>query len=100
MAQFPIQPNGLPTPPTKNCPLCHNAIEYFAKRGVDFSVHNVDYDSKADEFVDSPNTAEMYRRCGEKVDIVPQIFVGDRHIRGWKALEPMIDSGEIEEYLA
>jgi len=38
----------------------------------------------------------MYARCREEVIFVPQIFIGDVHIKGWRKLEPMIASGEID----
>lgn len=83
----------------KVCGLCTRAINYLHKRGVDFTAYAVEYDAAKDEFVDSENTREMYRRCGGKVDIVPQIFIGDRHFPGWRKLKPLIKSGEIDELL-
>ena len=50
-------------------------------------------------FIDSPNTQEMCRRYAEELDFVAQIFIGDIHIRGWRGLEPMIESGEIDRIL-
>ena len=41
----------------------------------------------------------MYRRCEEKVEFVPQIFIGDHYIGGWRNLEAMIESNEIDEIL-
>lgn len=81
------------------CGLCTEAINYLHKRGVTFTAHAVEYDADADEFSDSANTREMFRRCGETVDFVPQIFIGERHIGGWRKMEPMIHSGEIDELL-
>jgi glutaredoxin len=81
------------------CSLCTKAIEFFRSRGVTFTAYSVGFDREKDCFIDSPNTAEMFRRCGKKVDFVPQIFIGDRHIPGWRALEPMIASGEIDSLL-
>ena len=78
------------------CGLCTKAIDFFRSRGVSFTAHAVEFDAAKDEFIDSPNTREMYRRCGEKVDFVPQMFIGDLHIKGWKKLKPMIKSGEID----
>ena len=82
------------------CGLCTEAILYFHQRGVTFTALAIEYDEVADEFVDSNHTREMYRRCGEKVEFVPQIFIGDRHIGGWRRLEPLIESGEIELLLS
>ena len=85
---------------SKVCGLCTKAIDYLHKRGVTFTAIAIEYDRKTDEFVDSEDTREMYRRCGEKVEFVPQIFIGERHIGGWRKLKPMIKSGEIEQLLS
>ena len=82
------------------CGLCTKAIEFLRKRGVTFTAHAVEWDENTDSFVDSPNSREMYRRCGEEVDFVPQMFIGNVHIRGWRQLEPMIESGEIEQFFS
>lgn len=64
-----------------------------------FTACAVEWDAEKDEFADSVNTREMVKRCGEKVDFVPQIFIGDTHIKGWRKLKPMIESGEIDSLL-
>lgn len=84
---------------SKVCGLCTKAINYMHSRGVTFTAFAIEYDAQADEFVDSENTREMYRRCGEKVEFVPQIFIGENYIGGWRKLEPMIESGEIDSLL-
>lgn len=81
------------------CGLCDKAIEFFCKRGITFTAHAVEWDAEKDEFADSENIREMYRRCGEKVDFVPQMFIGTLHIKGWRKLEPMIESGEIDQLI-
>lgn len=81
------------------CGLCGKAIDFFRSRGATFTAHAIEYDADKDEFVESPNTREMYRRCGGKVDFVPQMFIGTVHIKGWKQLEPMIESGEIDRLI-
>jgi glutaredoxin len=78
------------------CGLCTKALDFFRSRGVTFTAYAVEWDGEKEEFVDSDNTREMHKRCGEKVDFVPQMFIGDVHIKGWKKLEPMIESGEID----
>lgn len=78
------------------CGLCTNALEFFRERGATFTAFAVEWNGAKEEFLDSENTRAMYERCGEKVDFVPQMFIGDRHIKGWKTLEPMIQSGEID----
>lgn len=81
------------------CGLCNRAIDFFRDRGVTFTAHAVEFDPQADAFIDSANTRTMYERCGGPVDIVPQMFVGNMHIAGWKKLEPMIESGEIDTWV-
>ncbi len=78
------------------CGLCTKTVEWLRSRNASFTAYSVEWDGEADAFVDSANAKEMYRRCGEQVDFVPQIFVGDTHIPGWRKLEPMIESGEID----
>lgn len=82
------------------CGLCTKAINFFRDRGVTFTAYAVEWDKKTERFVDSPNAREMHRRCAEQVDFVPQMFIGDVHIRGWRQLKPMIKSGEIERVLS
>lgn len=78
------------------CGLCTNAIEWLRSRNISFTAHAVEWDAAADAFVDTATTRVMHQRCGKTVDFVPQIFIGDTHIPGWRALEPMIESGEID----
>lgn len=81
------------------CGACEKAIEFLRARGVDFHAYAVEFDAAADRFVDSENTREMYRRCGEEIDFVPQIFVGDTHIAGWMKLRPMTENGAFDRLL-
>jgi len=81
------------------CGLCTKALEFFRSRDVTFTAYAVEWDEEKEEFVDSGNTRAMYKRCGEKVDFVPQMFVGDLHIKGWRTLEPMIQSGEVDSLI-
>ncbi len=81
------------------CGLCHKAMDYFRGRNLEVTTREVHWDSQADAFVDSVNTRDMKERCGD-IDFVPQIFINGKHIPGWKTLEPMIESGEIEQWLA
>lgn len=78
------------------CGLCTKALDFFRSRGVTFTAYAVEWDREKDAFVDSDNAREMFKRCGETVDFVPQIFINNRHIKGWRTLEPMIESGEID----
>ncbi len=81
------------------CGLCTKAIEFFRSRNLTFTAYSVEWDAINDKFVDSENSSEMYERCKEEVDFVPQIFIGNVHIKGWKKLEPMIKSGEFDTLL-
>lgn len=81
------------------CGLCTKALEFFRSRNVTFTAFAVEWDGANDEFVASENRDNMYKRCEKKVDFVPQIFIGDKHIPGWRKLEPMIESGEIDTLL-
>ncbi|MDE0838680.1 MAG: hypothetical protein OSB41_06450 [Kiritimatiellae bacterium] len=78
------------------CGLCTEAVDWLRSRDVTFTAYAVQWDNEADAFVDTPTAQEMHRRCGQTVDFVPQIFIGERHIAGWKKLKPMIESGEID----
>ena len=81
------------------CTLCTEAIEFLRSRNLTFTAHAVEWDEAADAFRDSPEAREMMNRCGETVDIVPQIFIGDTHVAGWKKLQPMIESGKFDRLL-
>ena len=81
------------------CGLCHKAMDFFRSRNLPFTKHEVFYDKAADAFVDGDLTREMYRRCGGKVDFVPQIFINGHYIPGWRKLEPMIATGEFDRLL-
>ena len=82
------------------CGLCHKALAFFEERGLPVRAYEVEWDEAADRFVDSEYTREMYRRCGEEIDFVPQIFLNGHHIPGWRTLEPMIASGDFDRLLA
>jgi glutaredoxin len=81
------------------CGLCHKAMDYFTAKGVPFEAYRLEWDTGAGEFKDSEHTRELYERCGKRIDFVPQCFINDRWISGWRELEPMIDSGEIDQFL-
>ncbi len=84
---------------SRACGLCTEALLFFHQHGVSFTVHAIEYDENSDTSIDSENTREMYRRCGEKVEFVPQIFIGGRHMAGWRKLQPLVESGEIDTLL-
>jgi len=79
------------------CGLCHKAMDFFRSRNLLFTAREVFW--VGEKFVDSESTREMYQRCGQTVDFVPQIFVNGKHISGWRKLEPMIESGEFDQLL-
>jgi len=81
------------------CGLCTKAIDFLREKGITFTAYAVEWDEATGAFKDGANTREMYRRCGEQVDFVPQIFVGNKHIKGWRELKPMIESGAIQHLL-
>lgn len=81
------------------CGLCTKALDFFRSRGASFTAYAVEWDPEKQAFVDSDNARGMYERCGETVDFVPQIFIDDRHIKGWRKLEPIIESGEIDRLI-
>lgn len=78
------------------CSLCHKAMDYFKSKGIEFTAYEVFW--KNDAWVDDDNSREMIRRCGD-VDFVPQLFINDQHIKGWKTLSHLIETGEIDELL-
>ena len=81
------------------CGLCTKAIEFLRSRNLDFHAKPVVWDNQADAFTDTPNAREMMTRCNATVDFVPQIFIGQTHIAGWRKLEPMIASGAFDRLL-
>jgi glutaredoxin len=81
------------------CTLCTESIDFLRSRGLSFTAHAVEWHAPSDAFVDTPVSQEMHRRCAQTVDFVPQIFIGDTHIAGWRKLEPMIKSGEFDRLL-
>jgi len=81
------------------CGLCTKALEFLRARNLDFNARAVEWDAAAGAFKDSPNARAMYRRCGAAVDFVPQFFIGDTHVAGWRQLEPMIESGAFDRLL-
>ena len=84
---------------SRTCGACPKALDFFRSRGVTFTTYAVEWDKKRREFAESENTRSMYRRCGKKVDFIPQIFIGETHIAGLRMLQPMIDSGEIDSLI-
>ena len=80
------------------CSLCHKAMNWMRSRGFEFEAVEVFWDSARDRWIDDANSRPMLSESGN-VDFVPQLFINGRHIMGWRRLEPMIQSGEIEDIL-
>lgn len=78
------------------CDLCHKARDYFRSRNLETREFEVEWDNE--DWVDSPNVRTMLERAGP-VDFVPQLFINGHHVSGWRQLEPLIQSGEIENLL-
>ena len=72
------------------CPYCHWARALLDKKGVDYSVLNVDRDSRLRQ--------EMRQRSGHST--VPQIFIGERHIGGFDDLSALDRAGDLDPLLA
>ncbi len=81
----------------KMCGACDKAKDFFRDRGINVTGYEVQWQGNA--WVESENSIAMLKRCGD-VDCVPQIFVNGAHIKGWRQLEPLIESGEIDKLLA
>jgi glutaredoxin 3 len=79
------------------CGACHQAMDYFNARGISFTAYEVRWDGNG--WAESENARDMKRRCGAGIDFVPQIFINDRHLKGWKTLSALTESGEIEALL-
>ncbi len=78
------------------CDLCHKAMDYFSEKEIEFESYEVKW--KGEGWLEDDNSREMLRRCGD-VDFVPQLFINDQHIKGWKTLSALIETGEIENLL-
>jgi len=83
----------------EKCPLCHKAMAYFDSQKLRYTKHEVVWDEAADSFEDSETSRSLYDRTNDRPDVVPQIFIGETHIPGWRKLEPMIHNGEFETLL-
>ena len=79
------------------CGLCHEAMDFFRERGLTFDAYEVHW--KGNELVDSENARELKRRVPD-VEFVPQIFIDGRYIEGYRSLEELIKTGEIDTILS
>jgi len=78
------------------CGACHDAMDYFKGRGVPFESYEVTW--RDGDWLDDENGRRFKTHFGT-ADFVPQIMIGDRHVKGWKELSSLIDSGEIDDVL-
>ena len=79
------------------CGACHDAMDYFTARDTPFDSFEVKW--KDGDWVDDENGRRFKSHFGD-ADFVPQLMIGDRHVRGWKELSALIESGAIEALLA
>ena len=73
----------------KMCGYCTAAKSLLSRKGASFREFDATFDAGLRQ--------EMMRKSGRTT--FPQIFIGDAHISGWRKLEPMIESGEIDRLL-
>ncbi|MDP6490738.1 MAG: hypothetical protein QGH42_11395 [Kiritimatiellia bacterium] len=78
------------------CGACHDAMDYFKGRGIPFESYEVKW--REGDWADDDNGRRFKARFGT-ADFVPQMMIGDRHIKGWKELSALIESGEIDHML-
>jgi hypothetical protein len=78
------------------CGACHEAMDYFGGRGIPYESYEVKWING--DWDDDDNGRRFKERFGT-ADFVPQILIGDLHVKGWKELSALIESGEIEDLL-
>ncbi len=81
---------------SKLCGACHDAMDYLTERGIPFDAYEVKW--AGDDWIDDENGRRFKERFGD-ADFVPQLMIGDRHVKGWKELAALIESGEIDALL-
>ena len=81
------------------CGLCHVAMDYLTENNILFDKYKLKWDAKADDWEDTDASRRLFERCGEKVGFVPQFFINDHWVSGWRELEPLINSGELHTML-
>ena len=78
------------------CGACHEAMDYFTGRSIAFESYEVEW--RDGDWVDDENGRRFKAYFGT-ADFVPQIMIGDRHVKGWRELSALIESGEIDNIL-
>lgn len=81
---------------SKMCGACHDAMDYFTEQGVPFESFEVKW--AGDDWADDENGRGFKQRFGD-ADTVPQIMIGERHVKGWKELSSLIERGELDDLL-
>jgi glutaredoxin 3 len=74
---------------TRTCGYCHSAQRLLRARGIDFQYVDVTGDRIA--------RLALYQRTGRTS--VPQIWIGERWIGGFRELEDLDDTGELATLL-
>ena len=74
---------------SRSCALCTMAKRLFAAKGV--SVEEVPVDT------DPVRRSEMMQRTGQRT--VPQIFIGDQHVGGFRDVVALDHKGELDPLL-
>ncbi len=75
---------------TRVCPYCQMALHLLEKKGVEVEKVRVDEDAA--------RRREMKERL-PGATTVPQIFIGDRHIGGYRELAQLDAQGELDTLL-
>lgn len=71
-------------------------MDYFTGRSIAFESYEVEW--RDGDWVDDENGRRFKAYFGT-ADFVPQIMIGDRHVKGWRELSALIESGEIDNIL-
>ena len=71
------------------CPYCNKAKALLKSKGLSYREIETTHDEVRER--------EMVERSRRQT--VPQIFIDGRHIKGWKELSKLIESGEIDAIL-
>lgn len=81
------------------CGLCHVAMDYLTENNIPFDKYKLEWDAESDDWLDTDASRRLFKRTGKKVEFVPQFFINDCWVSGWRELEPMINSGELDRML-
>lgn len=65
-----------------NCIFCFRAKEWFQKNNINYEEIQIN---------DKIERQKFYESCGNSVKTMPQIFVDEKRIGGWKELQEFAD---------